>query len=136
MPKAKALHVLSGSVQVYSGWFKLLLVAAAGKAAGSREDRLQLLRSCLMLFEGVHAFHNFTKRRLYRDEHRDTLRRKRRRHVHTGELWFILVPGSLLCHLNHDVSTARVLPVLTWSLLELFLRSSKSCLVDCTSLCQ
>jgi len=107
-PKAKALHVLSGSVQVYSGWFKLLLVAAAGEAAGSREDRLQLLRSCLMLFEGVHAFHNCTKRRLYRDEHRDGMRRKRRRHVHTGELWFILVSVSLVCHLKHDAGTARV----------------------------
>ena len=61
-------------------------VAAAGEAAAALEDRLQLLRSCLALFKGVHAFHNFTKRRLYTDEARESMRRKRPRHVHTGEV--------------------------------------------------
>ncbi|EIE24783.1 pseudouridine synthase [Coccomyxa subellipsoidea C-169] len=39
---------------------------------GSEEDRerLRLLRECLALYEGVHAFHNFTKRRLYRTSQR------------------------------------------------------------------
>ncbi|KAK9918566.1 hypothetical protein WJX75_005011 [Coccomyxa subellipsoidea] len=44
---------------------------------GSEEDRerLRLLRECLALFEGVHAFHNFTKRRLYRASQRQIGRR-------------------------------------------------------------
>ena len=46
-------------------------------------DRLQLLRSCLALFEGVHAFHNFTKRRLYRDDVRERMRRKHPKRMHT-----------------------------------------------------
>ena len=56
------------------------------------EERLQLLRSCLALFRGVHTFHNFTKRRLYRDDARETMRRKRPKRVHSGELpWSLQV---------------------------------------------
>jgi tRNA U38,U39,U40 pseudouridine synthase TruA len=46
--------------------------------AGGKEDdeRMLLLRECLRLCEGVHPFHNFTKRRLYRDSQRQHTKRK------------------------------------------------------------
>ena len=47
------------------------------------DERLDLLQRCLALFRGVHAFHNFTKRRLYREESPD-LKQGRQRRVHTG----------------------------------------------------
>lgn len=67
--------------------------AAAGEAAVTMEDQLRLLRSCLALFEGVHAFHNFTKRRLYRDDVRESMRQKRPKRVHSGRL--LLLTSSL-----------------------------------------
>ena len=47
------------------------------------DERLGLLRRCLALFQGVRAFHNFTKRRLYREGSPD-LKQGRQRRVHTG----------------------------------------------------
>ena len=49
------------------------------------EARLGALRACLALFEGRHPFHNFTKRRLYRDGSRESRRHKGKRRKHTGE---------------------------------------------------
>ena len=49
----------------------------------SMDERLDMLRRCLALFKGVHAFHNFTKRRLYREESPE-LKQGRQRRVHTG----------------------------------------------------
>ncbi len=45
---------------------------------GGEEDqrRLGLLRDTLALFEGTHAFHNYTKRKLYRAETREAAARK------------------------------------------------------------
>lgn len=48
--------------------------------SGGEEDRerMQLLRACLALFQGVRPFHNFTKRRLYRAPQRQKGRKGRR----------------------------------------------------------
>ena len=49
--------------------------------AGGAEDaeRLRLLRACLVAFEGQHAFHNFTQRRLYRLSRREGWRQRERK---------------------------------------------------------
>jgi hypothetical protein len=50
-------------------------------AAGGVEDaeKLRLLRACLAGFEGQHAFHNFTQRRLYRLSRREGWRQRERK---------------------------------------------------------
>lgn len=58
-------------------------LAASGGEGVTMDERLDLLRRCLALFQGVHAFHNFTKRRLYREESSDS-KQGRQRRVHTG----------------------------------------------------
>ncbi len=64
------------------------------------EDRLQLLRSCLALFKGVHAFHNFTKRRLYRDDVRESMRRKHPKRVHTGRAFLLIARNASHCSVS------------------------------------
>lgn len=64
----------------------------------SMEDRLGALRDCLTLFEGVHAFHNFTKRRLYRQQNNDSRRPKWQKRKHTGGL-----PGPRHLGARHEV---------------------------------
>lgn len=52
---------------------------------GEDEERMRLLRDCLRLYEGMHAFHNFTKRRLYREPQRQRFKRKTQRDASAGE---------------------------------------------------
>ena len=57
----------------------------ADQERASVEVRLGALRACLALIEGRHPFHNFTKRRLYRNGSRESRRHKGNRPKHTGE---------------------------------------------------
>ena len=68
---------------------------APGDEGMTMEERLNQLRRCLALFKGVHAFHNFTKRRLYREDSQES-KQGRQRRVHTGGQHRCCCPGFLI----------------------------------------
>ena len=50
----------------YEYWLPAALLAVPGSSIG-RDERLALLQAAWAAYGGSHAFHNFTRRRLYRD---------------------------------------------------------------------
>eukprot|EP00208_Stichococcus_sp_RCC1054_P004074 CAMPEP_0206148292 /NCGR_PEP_ID=MMETSP1473-20131121/36198_1 /ASSEMBLY_ACC=CAM_ASM_001109 /TAXON_ID=1461547 /ORGANISM="Stichococcus sp, Strain RCC1054" /LENGTH=546 /DNA_ID=CAMNT_0053545583 /DNA_START=349 /DNA_END=1989 /DNA_ORIENTATION=- len=56
--------------RTYHYWLPISAVGITMDGGEEDQRRLHLIRDCLALYKGSHPFHNYTKRRLYRPEHR------------------------------------------------------------------